>query len=130
VPAPGNIPGSRNWSVGWIDSSGDLWLFGGVGYAVNGANGVLNDLWKFSNGQWTWVSGSPLTYQIGVYGVRAVAAPANTPGWRQTAVSWTDASGNFWLFGGDGPDSTANVGLLNDLWKYSNGEWTWVPDPT
>lgn len=126
VPAPGNIPGSRNWSVGWIDSSGDLWLFGGVGYAVNGANGVLNDLWKFSNGQWTWVSGSPLTYQIGVYGVRGVAAPANTPGWRQTAVSWTDASGNFWLFGGNGPDSTANVGLLNDLWKYSNGEWTWV----
>jgi hypothetical protein len=118
VPAPGNIPGSRNSSVGWIDSSGDLWLFGGVGYAVNGANGVLNDLWKFSNGQWTWVSGSPLTCQIGVCGVRGVAAPANTPGWRQTAASWTDASGNFWLVGGYGM-AGGTEGDLADLWMYT-----------
>jgi N-acetylneuraminic acid mutarotase len=104
VPAPGNVPGSRNWSVGWTDSSGDLWLFGGVGYAITGPDGCLNDLWRFSNGQWTWMSGSPLTNQVGVYGARGVAAAGNVPGWRQMAVSWTDPSGNFWLFGGNGPD--------------------------
>jgi hypothetical protein len=35
------------------------------------------------------------------------------------AVAWTDSSGNFWLFGGDGYDSAAvSDGLLNDLWRY------------
>jgi N-acetylneuraminic acid mutarotase len=125
VPAPGNVPGSRNWSVGWTDSSGDLWLFGGVGYGVSGPAGLLNDLWKFSNGQWTWESGFPIANLIGTYGTRGMAAPSNVPGSRQQAVSWTDASGSFWLFGGNGPDSTANTGLLNDLWKFSHGQWTW-----
>jgi hypothetical protein len=29
-----------------------------------------------------------------------------------------DASGNFWLFGGLGMDSTGTLGYLNDLWKF------------
>jgi len=33
-------------------------------------------------------------------------------------VNWTDASGNFWLFGGNGFDSAGTQGYLNDLWKY------------
>jgi N-acetylneuraminic acid mutarotase len=39
-----------------------------------------------------------------------------------------DASGNLWLFGGFGLDSTGNDANLNDLWKFSpsSGEWTWV----
>ena len=27
-----NIPGGREFAVSWIDSSNDLWLFGGYGY--------------------------------------------------------------------------------------------------
>jgi N-acetylneuraminic acid mutarotase len=126
IATPANIPGARLWAVSWIDLSGSLWLFGGVGYDSTGANGILNDLWKFSNNQWTWMSGSSLANQLGVYGTRGVPAPGNVPGYRQLAISWTDSSGNFWLFGGNGADPTSAEGLLNDLWKYSNGEWTWM----
>lgn len=33
-------------------------------------------------------------------------------------MSWTDASGNLWLFGGDDYDSTGAQGNPNDLWEY------------
>jgi hypothetical protein len=55
--------------------------------------------------------------QSGVYGTLGVAASTNIPGGRQNAVSWIDASGNLWLFGGDGKDSTGTSTRLNDLWK-------------
>jgi N-acetylneuraminic acid mutarotase len=64
-----------------------------------------------------------------VYGTLGTPAAANIPGVRAGASTWTDASGNLWLFGGQG----------NDLWKYSpsSNEWTWIagsdeitnPDP-
>jgi|SRR5580700_6360269 hypothetical protein len=117
LPAPGNVPGARNWAVGWIDSSGSLWLFGG---ASSAGTGLLNDLWKYSNGQWTWMSGSSQVNQPGTYG------NGSMPGARGNPVSWVDSSGNFWLFGGEGFDSTGNEDFLNDLWKYSNGQWVWV----
>lgn len=126
LPAPGNVPGARYWAVGWADSSGNLWLFGGTGYIANANSGWLNDLWKYSNGQWTWMSGTSQINQPGTYGVQGTAASGNTPGGRQDLVAWTDSSGNFWLFGGNGADSAAQAGSLNDLWKFSNGEWTWV----
>jgi hypothetical protein len=40
-------------------------------------------------------------------------AASNVPGARDSAVSWTDKNGNFWLFGGSG-----SVGFFNDLWSY------------
>jgi hypothetical protein len=33
-------------------------------------------------------------------------------------VSWVDAAGNLWFFGGDGYDSTGAQGYLNDLWEF------------
>jgi hypothetical protein len=50
------------------------------------------------------------------------------PGARQAANAWADPSGNFWVFGGAGYDSTGASGTLNDLWRYrpSSGLWTWV----
>lgn len=46
----------------------------------------------------------------------------------QSAYTWTDNSGDLWLFSGDGFDSTTRVGQLNDLWKFdtSLNEWTWM----
>ena len=32
VPDAANVPGARRGAVSWIDSSGDLWLFGGEGF--------------------------------------------------------------------------------------------------
>jgi hypothetical protein len=44
----------------------------------------------------------------GVYGTLGNAADKNVPGSRRDPVSWTDKSGNFWLFGGFGFDSTGH----------------------
>lgn len=125
VASTNNVPGARNGSVTWTDSSGNLWLFGG-----GGASGDLNDLWKFSPTAktWTWMSGSDAASQAGVYGTKGVVASINFPGARDSASSWKDSSGNFWLFGGLGMDSNGNYGNLNDLWKYSptNNTWVWV----
>jgi len=126
TPAPGNIPGARSGSVSWTDAAGNFWLFGGSGYdSTPSGFGALNDLWKYSAGEWTWESGSNVVNQNGTYGTQGVAAPGNIPGARSGSVSWTDAAGNLWLFGGSGYGSAGSTGYLNDLWKYSSGEWTW-----
>ena len=41
VPSPSNVPGSRVGAVSWIDNSGNLWLFGGLGKAAPGSGGML-----------------------------------------------------------------------------------------
>jgi hypothetical protein len=126
TPAPGNVPSSRDGAVCWLDSSGDFWLFGGSGYDSTGTGTYLNDLWKYSAGQWTWVSGSNIGNQNGTYGTLGVAAPGNVPGGRAATATWKDVFGDLWLFGGMGYDSTGHIGNLNDLWRYSAGQWTWM----
>ena len=119
VAASTNVPGARVQSVGWIDSTGNVWLFGGTGYDSVGNQGNINDLWKFDGANWTWVSGASTVNQTGVYGTKGVAASTNILGAREcNSVGWIDSSGNLWLFGGDGYDSTGNKGKLNDLWEY------------
>jgi hypothetical protein len=56
--------------------------------------------------------------QPGVYGTLGAPALGNLPGSRQGASSWTDNSGDFWLFGGWGTVSSNGGGCLNDLWVY------------
>jgi len=125
--AAGNTPGAKFGSVSWIDSSGNQWLFGGFGFLPDGiSSGYQNELWKFSAGQWTWVGGVNTLNPSGTYGMKGTPAAANVPGGRVEAISWTDASNNLWLFGGEGFDSAGNFGQLNDLWKFSGGQWTWV----
>ena len=126
VPDPANVPGARDGAVSWIDGSGNLWLFGGWGYAASGLSGRLNDLWKFDGTDWTWVNGSNAIDQLGVYGTKGVPAPANVPGARESAVPWIDGSGNLWLFGGNGYAASGPIGDLNDLWKFDGTNWTWV----
>lgn len=130
IAAATNVPGGRAGAVSWIDSSNDLWLFGGQGYDSAGSLYYLNDLWEFSpsNQEWTWISGSNLILGKANYGTLGVAAASNVPGARSGAVSWRDSSGNFWLFGGQGLDSSGNLGSMNDLWEFSSSskEWTWM----
>jgi N-acetylneuraminic acid mutarotase len=126
VAATNNVPGARFASYNWIDASGNLWLFGGVGYDSTGASVMMNDLWKYSGGQWTWVGGPNVGNQAGVYGIQGTASANNIPGARQYGVAWTDTTGSAWIFGGNGYYATNKVANFNDLWKYSGGEWTWV----
>jgi len=117
IPDPANIPGARLSAATWIDSSGDVYLFGGNGYDSTGQWDLLNDLWKYSAGQWTWVRGSNVIDQYGSYGAQGVLARSNVPGARYSDQSWIDASGSFCLFGGAGLNASA-AGWLDDLWCY------------
>jgi len=123
--APGNVPGARFASASWTDAGGNFWLFGGQGRDTTGHVGFLNDLWRYSAGEWTWMSGANGIGQAGTYGTLGTAAPSNVPGARSDAVAWEDGAGNFWLFGGQ-TATGATFSNLNDLWKYSAGEWTWM----
>ena len=133
VPAAANAPGGRNWTASWKDASGNFWVFGGQGYDSTGAASGLNDLWQYNptTALWTWMKGSTTINATGVYGTKGVASAANVPGARESMLSWIDASGDLFLFGGYGYDSTGAAGYLNDLWRYdpSNGQWTWVGGP-
>lgn len=115
--APNNVPGARNSAVGWTDASGDLWLLGGGGYSSTTNVVALNDLWKYSGGEWTWVNGSNASNQPGVYGTLGAVASDNTPGGRYHAVMWTNGS-EVWVFGGNSINSSGTEVYLNDLWKY------------
>jgi len=126
--AGSNVPGARQASMSWIDASGNFWLFGGFDLDSAGNPDGLNDLWKFSGSQWTWISGSNIINQKGVYGTEGTGAATNVPGARWSSAAWTDYAGNFWLFGGEGYDATGN-GSLGDLWEYKGGQWIWVKGP-
>jgi hypothetical protein len=131
IAAATNKPGAREGNTSWRDSKGNLWLFGGIGYASKTqSGGYLNDLWKFDGMNWTWVSGSSSAGQLGVYGTKGVAAIKNKPGAREGTISWVDSKGNLWLFGGDDysytPETGNKGGSFNDLWKFDGINWTWV----
>ena len=135
MPAASNIPGARISGAIWTDSSGNFWLLGGFGLDSAGTNGggYLNDLWKYnvSSGQWTWMSGSKTLTTSANYGTLGTAAAANFPGARWLPVSWTDSSGNLWLFGGIAYDSAGTFADIDDLWEYntSNNQWAWMGGP-
>ena len=72
--------------------------------------GYLNDLWKYSNNEWTWISGNNTRNASGIYGTKGISSPFNYPGARGNAVGGIDSSGSFWLFGGYGYDINGNIG--------------------
>ena len=134
VAAATNLPGGRSGAAAWTDANGDLWMFGGAGFPAIGPNageGQLGDLWRYgvSTGLWTWMGGSPVLNQPGVYGTLGLPSASSVPGARDSASSWVDPAGNFWLFGGRGFASGSQYAdVLNDLWKYDvpGGTWTWM----
>ena len=139
--AAGNQPPARQASAGWLDNSGNFWMFGGF---TSGTNG-FNDLWKYDQvaKQWTWVNGSKgATSTPGNYGLQGIAASTNVPGARWLSAAWSDTHGNLFLFGGEGFDATG-FGSLGDLWEYALttttdagnpstiavNQWTWIKGP-
>jgi len=124
VSSPINSPPYRGYgSASWIDLNGNSWIFGG---RIAGG-GFYNDLWKYDPmiNEWTWMKGTSLLNQAGVYGTIGIPDPLNHPGARSEVVAaWADNSGNLWLFGGY---NNAGQGF-NDLWRYNilTNEWTWM----
>lgn len=128
VPSPLNWPGGRQYSGLFTDQSDNLWLFGGGANPSTGPD-YLNDLWRYDTKtkDWTWVNGDSTAAHPAVYGIKSQPSASNRPGGIFSPITWTDACGNFWLFGGFGYSGTG-FGFLNTLWKYSPGanQWTWV----
>src|SRR5205085_762955 len=93
--------------------------------------GTLNDLWKYdpTAGEWVWMNGTDSLYNIGTWGSSCTFSSSNIPSGRyETRACWTDACGNFWMFGGhdiQGADQ-------NNLWYYNPAlnQWGWAGDMT
>jgi N-acetylneuraminic acid mutarotase len=110
-------PQARRGAVSWTDSSGRLWMFGGNGYDSEGASETFGDLWQLSPESTGW---------------RLMSTSSEAPAARAYATSWTDATGDLWLFGGQSRDANGTAYVLNDLWKFSvaSGQWTRVSRST
>ncbi len=139
VPASGNTPGGRAGASSWVDSSGDLWIFGGT----------LNDVWVFNptSSQWAWMNGDAETSNCiygldsnnpevtcgnspGLYAGQYTFAVDSAPAARYGAVSWAAPNGNLWLFGGGSSvlqyQGTVD-GWTNDVWEYQPSTSTLPP---
>jgi gliding motility-associated-like protein len=130
VAAATNDPPAMYETTELVDLNGNFWIFGGL----DNNFGEQTALWKFDpvTNMWTWMKGPNTGGQPGVYGTQGVPSAANYPGSRAWGVmSWTDAVGNLWIFGGYGYDAFGGVGALADLWKYdiSTNMWTWMKGP-
>ena len=113
MPQMTNAPAARNEGrARWTTSDGKFWLYGG--YASDNFF-TLNDLWMFDpvTLNWTWVNGDSTANHPPVYGIPGVPSATNQPGSRGGANTWVSNSGELYLFGG------ADMGLFNDLWKYT-----------
>ena len=62
---------------------------------------------------WTWVSGSNIVNQPGIYGVKGIPNSNNQPGAREGALGLYDSLRQvLWLFGGYGYDNTSEGSWL------------------
>jgi len=131
VPAAGFYPGSRWGASGWSDSNGNLWFFGGWGWASSLAQstGFLDDIWEYhttgpNKGLWTWWKGSSNVNESGNYPTYlpvqyGVPFVINQAGGRRGVALWQqDAAENVWMFGGQGYDAKGANGYMGDFWTY------------
>ena len=120
-----NVPGCRRRASAWVDSKGNLWMFGGDGADVSQESisvfkhsKLLSDLWYFNleDISWTWKGGLQAGDQGGHFGEMGKADYDYLPGSRCETMVWS--VGNlFFLFGGVGHDINGNGGYLSDIWQ-------------
>lgn len=119
-----NKPRARYSSNSFIEKD-NLWLYGGFTFSRTGYLN-LGDLWKYNIhlNQWMWIKGDTVGNGSSIYGTKGIEASSNTPGSIESATTWSDSSGNLWLFGG-----YSVWGKYHDaLWKLnvSNNNWVWL----
>lgn len=118
-----NVPGGRVNAASWTDSSGNLWLFGGLGVhhsnpLSNTSPHLLSDMWRFGmdNQCWELISGGESPEAAGSYGELGKAAETNFPGARTEMMAWAGEDNLLYMFGGLGLDERHFGGFMNDLW--------------
>lgn len=104
IPDPSAHPGPKINASTWVDSSGNMWLFGGQ----NGDD-VFSDMWKYDpmSKLWTW---------LGNYSTNS-----NSPNGREGSTTWIDVNNDLWLYGGYRPNRT-----YSDYWKYTIATNSWT----
>lgn len=120
VPSNTNMPSSRAGAITWSDNNGHLWLLNGQGVDGNFNLDMLNDLWVYnpSNSEWGWMMGTSQSGVAGFYGTLGVPSTTNMPGSRSLSGSWFTPSGQLYLYGGSGFESTTTFGGLSDMWRF------------
>lgn len=58
------------------------------------------------------------------YSAKGAVNPLNFPGLRSKAITWVNAAGEAWLFGGN-CDGSSYVSS-DDLWKWDGKQWVWL----
>ena len=122
-------PIPRRNAISWSDNQENLYLMGGT--RLNDTE-YFYDLWKYTvkDGIWTRISAKTTANLNAVWGIqKGGSGDGLNPGSRAGSASWTDKSGNLWLFGGYNMDNNqGHQDLYNDLWMFSVKKqiWTWV----
>jgi hypothetical protein len=88
---------------------------------------LMSHILKAQAYNYSWMKGSTAS-SLAVYGNLGVASASSNPGSQNNGITWTDAQGNLWLYGGFGYTNSSTLLDLSDLWKYSpvTNNWTWV----
>jgi len=129
IPDSLNHPSGAYEGCAWTDKQGNFWFF----ESLIPTTGWDNDLWKYNpiTNIWTWMKGPGGPNNTGSYGVQGIPASTNLPPCRGFGIaSWTDTTGNFWMYGGcnniGGPFNT-----FSDLWNFNiaTNDWTWINGP-
>jgi hypothetical protein len=118
--APAQCPGGRYLAATWVDTSGNMWMFGG---SLGGSN-VLNDMWEF-----TPTAGSSAGTWKQPPGGGGGPCSATLPCAREEATTWTDpSSGQFYLFGGCSTCALSGPVFYSGLWEYNptSNQWSLV----
>jgi len=121
-------PGSRSSATSFLDND-NVYIMSGFGFDENGQSGLLNDLWRYNitTKLFTFLKGTTIKNQFGVYGTQGVSNSLNKPGARYGATAWV-YNKKFYLFSGHGFASSGTASTMNDLWEYkpSTNNWTWL----
>ena len=119
-----NTPGPRIGAGSWLDSSGNLWLFGGAGHdthptTANEHSQVLSDIWRFNTKLKTWafIGGPRESGKAGVYKSFGKETEDGLPGGRTEMMVFPGSSDKIYIFGGVGHGGRKVGGFLNDLWS-------------